>query len=164
MEENNKKSIFRQKALSKVSSPEELDRYLMVTRPGIWFALSAVIVLLVGVIVWGFLGRIETTYQMAVCSTGDVAVCYVPLDKCKDVIEAGKIKIADKEYSVFDAGYSEDIVTESDMDAILASGGNLTAGQPVKPLKVEAKGLTKGVFYTGETVIESIKPISFIIN
>ena len=164
MNDNEKKSIFRQKALSRISSPEEFDRYLVVTRPGIWFTLAAIIVLLAGVIAWGFLGSIDTTYQLAVYPTGDAVVCFVPADKVESVLEAGKIKIGESEYAVSDAGYSAELITENDLDAVIASGGNLTVGQAVMPLKVEAAGLTAGLFYTGEAVIETIRPISFIIN
>ncbi len=162
--EEGKKSIFRKSAMDKVSSPEELDGYLKVTRPGVWFALAAIVVFLAGVIAWGFLGHIETTYSVAVvASENGEARCYVPLDKIEAVTEAGKIKIADKEYTVKDIGLAEDIITENDISVIAASGYNLYAGQFVKPLKIEAAELESGM-YTGEAVIETIKPISFIIN
>ena len=38
--------IFREKSIKRISSPEELNKYLRVTNPGIWAVLLAVIVLL----------------------------------------------------------------------------------------------------------------------
>ena len=52
--------------MDRISSPEELDRYLMVTRPGIWFVLIAIVVLLVGVLIWGILGRVNFEQNVAV--------------------------------------------------------------------------------------------------
>lgn len=51
-------TIFRQKALEKLSSPEQLDYLVKITRPRSWVALSATIVLLALVIAWAFLGSI----------------------------------------------------------------------------------------------------------
>ena len=51
-------SIFRQKSIDKVSSPEKLDDYIRVTKPSVWITLAAVGVLLVGTIVWGIFGEL----------------------------------------------------------------------------------------------------------
>ena len=51
-------SIFRQKSIDKISSPEKLDDYIRVTTPGVWITLAAIVVLLVGVIIWGVFGEL----------------------------------------------------------------------------------------------------------
>jgi len=53
-------SIFRQKSLDRISSPEQLNDYLRVTNPTVWVVLAAVILLLVGVIVWGSAATLES--------------------------------------------------------------------------------------------------------
>ncbi len=45
--------IFRQKSVDVVSSPEQLNDYMRVTSPGVWAVLTAILVLLAGVCVWG---------------------------------------------------------------------------------------------------------------
>ena len=57
---DNKSSIFRKKSLERVESPEKLNDNLRVTSPGVWLVLGAVIALLVGVVIWGILGTIES--------------------------------------------------------------------------------------------------------
>lgn len=47
-----KESIYREKSLSRVSSPEELSSYLRVTSPAVWLLLIAVILLLAGMLIW----------------------------------------------------------------------------------------------------------------
>ena len=51
-------SIFRQKSIDKVSSPEKLDDYIRVTTPSVWITLAAIAILLIGTIVWGFFGEL----------------------------------------------------------------------------------------------------------
>ena len=52
-------SIFRQKSLDKVSSPEKLDDYIRVTTPSVWITLTAIVLLLVGAVVWSIFGEVE---------------------------------------------------------------------------------------------------------
>lgn len=55
--------IFRQEALDRLSSPEQLDQVMRVADPRRWIALTAIGVLLIGALIWGFVGRIESTVQ-----------------------------------------------------------------------------------------------------
>ena len=50
--------IFRKKSIDKLSSPEKLDDYIRVTTPSIWVVLIAIVLLLVGAIVWGVFGEV----------------------------------------------------------------------------------------------------------
>jgi HlyD family secretion protein len=54
------KRLFRESALERLSSPEQLDQQLQVTSPKGWIALTAIWVLLVGVIAWSILGAVHT--------------------------------------------------------------------------------------------------------
>jgi HlyD family secretion protein len=54
------KRLFREAALERLSSPEQLDQQLQVTSPKGWIALSAIWVLLAGVIAWAILGEVHT--------------------------------------------------------------------------------------------------------
>ena len=63
--------IFRQKSIDKVSSPEKLDDYIRVTTPSVWITLAAIVILLVGTIIWGTLG--ELTMHNADGTTQTVA-------------------------------------------------------------------------------------------
>lgn len=54
------RSIFRQAALERLSSPEQLDQLMQVTRPRGWLALLALIGLIVTVVAWSFSDTIPT--------------------------------------------------------------------------------------------------------
>ena len=51
-------SIFREKSISRVSSPEQLNDYIRVTTPSVWIVLLAIVLLLVGMLAWTVLGRV----------------------------------------------------------------------------------------------------------
>ena len=51
--------IFKKDSVEKISSPESLDDYIKVASPGVWMILAAVLILLVGVVVWGIFGDIK---------------------------------------------------------------------------------------------------------
>lgn len=55
--------IFRQTALERLSSPEQLDRLVAVTRPKAWIALLMLGVIVAAALVWGFLGRIPSRVE-----------------------------------------------------------------------------------------------------
>ncbi len=52
--------IFRQAALDKLASPEQLDQLMQVTTPKGWLALSAVLVLLGMALAWSVFGQVAT--------------------------------------------------------------------------------------------------------
>lgn len=56
-----KKRVFRQVALERLSSPEQLDQMMRVTNPMGWATLLALGLLLLAVILWGIFGRVATS-------------------------------------------------------------------------------------------------------
>lgn len=52
-------SIFRKKSLERISSPDQMNDHIRVTTPSVWIALLALVVLLVGILVWSILGTVE---------------------------------------------------------------------------------------------------------
>ena len=51
--------IFREKSMERISSPEQLHDYIRVTTPAVWVVLIAIVLLLVGVVIWGIFGELE---------------------------------------------------------------------------------------------------------
>jgi multidrug efflux pump subunit AcrA (membrane-fusion protein) len=52
--------MFRKKALDRLASPEQLDEVMSVTSARTWIALAGLVVLLIVVIIWGFVGTVPT--------------------------------------------------------------------------------------------------------
>jgi HlyD family secretion protein len=55
------REVFRKAALEKLSSPEQLDTLMGVTRPAGWLALFTTAALLAGVVVWSIFGHLRVT-------------------------------------------------------------------------------------------------------
>jgi len=133
--------IFREKSIKRISSPEELNKYLRVTNPGIWAVLLAVIVLLGGLIVWASVGTLETKVDAeAVVSDGYVQVT-VAGDKA-GLVQADMPLIIDGNETVLD-----DEKTDEYGRAVGMAVLNVPDGR-----------------YNAEVVIERIAPISFLIR
>ena len=54
-----KKSVFRNESLDRVNSPEELNEYIKVTSPSVWIVLTAIVLLLVGFIVFACFAEVD---------------------------------------------------------------------------------------------------------
>ncbi len=53
------KSIFREKSMEKVTSPESLNDYIRVTTPSVWIVLAALVTLLAGMVIWSCFGTVK---------------------------------------------------------------------------------------------------------
>ncbi|MCQ2472248.1 MAG: hypothetical protein MJ147_09465 [Clostridia bacterium] len=128
--------IFRKKSLNKIKSPEGLNDYVRVANPGVWMVLSAVIILLVGVCIWGALGRIETKVPANLVVKNGECVCVLN-DADADKIKAGMT-----------------VKTEKISGKIVSAKDN--------QIEVEIN-LPDGK-YEADVITESIKPLSFVFN
>ena len=51
--------LFRKKSMDRISSPEELNDYIKVTTPSVWLSIAAIVIILVGALVWGTFGTVD---------------------------------------------------------------------------------------------------------
>ena len=156
-----KESIFRKKSLAQVSSPEQLNDYIRVPNPGIWMILLAVIVLLVGVCVWGVFEHMDTNLKVAaVCKDGKL-ICYVKEADIKSIENGMAVSVNDKQYTV-DGIEADPISVSQEMGSYLLHLGELQKGEWVCPVTVNTD-LEDGT-YQATITVESVSPMSFIIN
>ncbi len=153
--------LFRKKSIDRVSSPEQLNEYIRVSNPGIWMVLAAIIFLLVGAIVWGVVGTLDTTLSaVAVAENGEATIYVKEADA--DSIESGMtVRIGDKEGTVTEIAASPVVVDATFTDYTLHVG-NLVSGEWVFAIKVSGE-FADGV-QNAEIVIDSVSPISFVLN
>ena len=73
--------MFRDTALRKMSSADDLDRYIKVTNPSAWVLIGAIAALLVAAIIWGLTASLPiTTTTTGMLKDGQI-VCFLPLDE-----------------------------------------------------------------------------------
>ena len=72
--------MFRETALRKMSSADDLDHYLKVTNPSAWIIIGAITVLLVAAFIWGLTANLPiSTNTIGVLKDGQI-VCFLPYD------------------------------------------------------------------------------------
>ena len=153
--------IFRKKSIDRMSSPEQLNDYIKVTNPGVWMALAAIVILLVGVCVWGVFGTLETKLSVAAVSRDGQTVLYVKEDDLSAVKENTSVYIGDETYKVTSVSAQPVAVTE-EISEYARRTGNLSLGEWVYLVQID-KTLPDGV-YTAQFVIDSVSPLYFVFN
>ena len=97
--------IFRETALRKMSSADDLDHYLKVTNPSAWIIIGAITVLIVAAFIWGLTANLPiSTNTTGVLKDGQI-VCFLPYD--------GEV-VATTDSKVTAAGHETHIVSIND--------------------------------------------------
>lgn len=136
-------NIFRKKSIDKINSPESLNDYIRVSNPAVWLILAAVIFLLIGILIWGFFGHIDTTVKSYAVVKNSEAVCSVPKEEITSIKKDMTVIIDGKEGSVIKIG---------DYDEANDS------------YNVFVHADVKDGSYSVEFVAERVKPASFVLN
>lgn len=153
--------VFRKKSIEKVTSPEQLNDYLKVSNPGVWTILTAIILLLVGVCVWGIFGQLNTTVNMAgTCNNGTIT-CYVKEADISKITSDMKIDVDGKQYDIKEISQSPVTVDDS-IDPYVLHIGDLQKGEWVYPIEASCD-LSSGT-YKATVTVESLSPMSFVFN
>ena len=153
--------LFRKKSIERVSSPEQLNEYIRVSNPGVWMVLSAIVILLVGICVWGILGRLDTTLSTIAVSKNGETVLYVKEADIAAVKTGMTVTVDGMELTVEDISTQPVPVDESFSEYALHAGA-LQVGEWVYILKINGT-LDDGV-HTAQIVIDSVSPMSFVLN
>ena len=94
--------LFRQKALEKLRSPEQLDQLLRITSTRSWLALLGVCVIILTAVLWGIYGRLSTK----VMGTG----IFLNAGGVFEVVATGTGRLAEIKVSVGDTVRRGDVV------------------------------------------------------
>ena len=102
------KSIFNTKATEKLRNPDDLDKYVQVTNPGVWVVLLACIALLVGLLAWGVFGAVDTNVTCtgaAITKGGSDSpkvMCFLQADKITEVKAGDAANVGGEQMTVSD--------------------------------------------------------------
>jgi multidrug efflux pump subunit AcrA (membrane-fusion protein) len=154
------KALFRQEALDKTLSPDELDRLMRVTSPKGWLALVALLVLVAAAVAWGVFGTIPVVMSgdLGVLLGGDSRNQVV--SQTSGLVTAVEVEIGDtvKEGQVIarvrsNAGTESKVLTlfGGRVDSVVVERGMLVSrGQNVAVVKVGQEPLEAFVFVSSE--------------
>lgn len=156
-QENN--TVFRQKSLDRINSPEALDRYIKTTNPSVWVLLVAIIIFLAGIIVWGVFGTIENKKTEGCSIKSGVVTCVIK--------ETDSAEIKKDSFIVVNGEH------------VTVENVNGPVNNPINDAILHLSGVEEGEWYytvSGKTsasnsesvacevVFESINPIKFVLN
>lgn len=154
--------IFREKSLKKIASPEQMNDYIRVSSPSVWMVLTAVIVLLAGVCVWGMFGHLDTAVQTGgVCTDGRLTV-FVGEEDHDKIKENAVISVDGVEYAVAEITNAP-IRVDDQIDPYVVHLAGFTEGDWVYRLYAYVPGLADGV-YAASVITERVRPLDFVLN
>lgn len=153
--------LFREKSLKKVTSPEELNDYVKVANPGVWLLLLGIISLLVGFFVWSVYGRMDTFVNTLGVANNQKLTVYVKESDIDKINLDTVVTVEDKEYQITTIS-SSPIKVDDDFSDYMLHIGNMDKNEWVYEIVCNCS-LTNGV-YSVQLIVDSIKPISFVIN
>lgn len=154
-------SIFRKKSLERISSPEQLNDYIKVTNPSVWILLGAIIVLLLGVVIWAVFGQVATTVNAVALVEDGIATCYVREADAASVAPGDAVHIGGETYAL-ESVSAEPVQASAVLDAYALHVGELQDGEWAYRAALSAS-IPDGV-YVASIVTESVSPISFVVN
>jgi len=158
MEEKNQ--IFRQKSLDRVSSPEQLDKYIKTTTPTVWLLMAAIIVFLCGTIVWATVGKIETSSETGCIVDGGTTTCIISEFNYERLSADTYLEIEEKQYEV-KAGKSP-LEANENTNAFILHASDINEGDWY--YEITAKTNLANGEYKAKVVYEIISPIKFVLN
>jgi len=135
------KQIFRKEAIKSISTPDELDDYLHVTNTSVWMVLGVVIVLLLGLFAWATVGELETTVEVSAQVEQGKAFVYAVGRSTAEMKEGMLLRVDGQETQIEQVGRSE-------------------SGWPIGTAHISLEDGS----YSGVIVIESTKPIDFLLE
>ncbi len=156
------KQLFRQKSMDKITSPEQMNDYIRVSNPSVWMILGAVIVLLIGVCVWGVFGRLDSTLQTGgVCKDGQLVI-YVGENDIDKLGEDTLVSVDGREFALSEISGSP-IKLDSGYDPYLIHLTGLSEGDWVYAVTADVADVKDGT-YSVEIITERVRPIDFVLN
>ena len=101
--------IYREKNIERISSPEQLNDYLKVTKPAVWAVMAAVIILLAGFFIWGSFTYIGSSVKgTAEVKDGMMTICFEDAGFARNVQEGMSVTVGETKSTIIDVGYDRD--------------------------------------------------------
>ena len=131
--------------------------------PGIWMVISAVIVLLLGVCIWGVMGHLDTVITTAAIADNMTLTVYIPEKQISSVLNR-TVTAEGREYEITDASCSNEpfAVRGGEFSEYALHLSGLQIGEWVYAARFDTE-LPDGI-YEAHIVTDSVSPMSFVFN
>lgn len=154
--------IFRKKSIDRVNSPEQLNDYIRVATPSVWMVLAAIVVLLIGVCVWGVFGHLDTQLDtFGVCRDGKL-ICYLTEADISQMTENALVSVDGNEYPVAEVSAFSIAFSEAEHAQLLPEG-TFPADTRIYVITAHAPQLQDGT-YSLSLIVRRETPMSFVVD
>ena len=143
--------------------PGDLNQYIHLTTVSIWLVLGAFLVFVIGMVVWGFFGRLTVSVQAVAVSQESSIMLYIPEDQVSRIKQDSELVINDTTAAIGEI--RENTYTEKASDALdeyQRSLADLTEDQKV--LVINRTMAVPDGSYSASIILERIKPFSFLFG
>jgi hypothetical protein len=121
--------IYREKSLKRITSPEELGDYLRVTSPTVWLVLAAIVLLLVGMLIWSATSSIDSLVTgSAQVESGSMRITFDDEQLAHSVQTGMTVRIGETESTISSIG--------TGANGLLFASGNTTLADGTYPVRV----------------------------
>ena len=104
----NERPLYRKESLEQIQSPEQLNQYLRVTNPVVWILLSAVILLLAGLLVWGSVTYIDSVFTCAAeVEDGMMTIRFDEEERAKSIEVGMRVTVGENSDEICSMGRDE---------------------------------------------------------
>ena len=154
-------NLFRKKSLERISSPEQLNAYIRVSTPSVWMLLAAIVILLVGVCVWGVFGHLDTRLSVAAIAQDGTVTAYVREGDIAKVKAEAVVNVNGDIVKIW-AIDDQPVQVDEAFSEYARHVGDLQQGAWVYAVKLDTN-YPDGI-YTAQIVVDSVSPMSFVLN
>lgn len=154
-------TIFREKSMDRLKSPEHLNEYIRVARPGVWIALGAAILVLAGAIAWAVFGIAESRIRTPAFVKDGAATCYLTQEDAAEIKPGMPVEIAGVKTRI--SAVSDAPVSIAELNPALAELGGFDDSHTYYTAAADVPNAGDGLNFA-EITIERIKPITFITH
>ena len=157
--------------MQRITSPEKLNDYIQVANPGIWLILSAILVLLASLLIWGFCGSVSTTHAVKGLAKDGSIICYVNTNAGFTVQKGMQVAITGDMAGTVTGEVAE--VSPTPLSYLEASSGIDSdyavyalglADWNIKAVISAASALTEGAIYSVSIPTASLRPIELVLH
>lgn len=115
--------VFRSKAVDRLSSPEQINDYLHVTKPSVWIALIAIVLLLAGALIWSSMVSINSYAEgTATVEDGMMTVTFDDVEYARNVQVGMTVDVGASHTTIISVGTQADGTPFAHAETTLADG------------------------------------------
>ena len=160
-------SIFNKKATEKLRNPDDLDKFVRVTNPSVWVILAACVILIAGLLAWGFLGAVTTSVSATGAVVDGAAVCFLSAEDIAQVevgetanVGGERMTVADVTSVPLSAGEAKEVLHGDYLVSALMEGD----WAYLVTFEGDTSDLSENVPLTVHITTERVSPISLVLK